>query len=71
MDSTKPRNHKLNDYLSLDMYVLITAGYHEITYLRTYLFLTQTTKFVSSQQLLHIIELVLVLDISQMLLAGR
>jgi len=38
MDSTKPRNHKFNDYLSLDMYVVTTAGYHEIAYIRTYFF---------------------------------
>ena len=71
MDSNKLRNHEFSDYLSLDMYVLTTAGYHEITYPRIYFILTQTTTIVLSQQLLYIIEFVIILDIAEMLLVGR
>jgi hypothetical protein len=63
--SAKPRNHKFNDYLSQDIYVLITTGYHEITNPRIYFFLTQSTNNVFLHQLLHIIELVLVLHIAE------
>jgi hypothetical protein len=44
-----------NDYLSQDIYVLITTGYHEITNPRIYFFLTQSTNNVFLHQLLHII----------------
>ena len=64
MASTKPRNHEFSDYLSLDMYILTTAGYHEITYPRIYFVLTQTTTIVLLQQLLYIIEFGIVLDIT-------
>ena len=71
LDSTKPRNREFSDYLSQDIYVLSTAGYHEITYPRIFFVLTQTTKIVLSQQLLYIIEFVIVQDIAEMLLVGR
>ena len=70
MDSTKPRNHEFSEYLSQDIYILTTAGYHEITYPRIYFILTQTTKIVLSEQLLYIIEFGIVLDIAEMLLVG-